>query len=256
MPNPPKPPRTPRKATYTPKGKSKRPRADLVTLADVAIPSRPRRKSEGDFAELRAQAMLIYLGAVQPTTVAEIHALPEFNVLHINTLEQWCTRDRWMERRNIFQRGLLQQVQARLADRIAARTMETIELLDPIKDQFANALKTANLAGTQPTQLAMTLCKVLDTQAKLVDQVVGWEATRVQAEAAKAAAHGTKEAGTPDANAAPRFTPEEAHALARAILRDRREKIEAELAATSINVTPEASTVEADDGPDGPNGKT
>ena len=131
----------------------KRKKRAPVTLA--LVPAAGVLKSEVNmegvdpkgFAYCRLLAGELYVRSEVALTLPELHRRPEFQHLTIFCLRDWCTVDKWVERRKSLQEAVRKQVEASIATDLAQARIEQLRYLLDLRKKFAEMGTIQNEKG-------------------------------------------------------------------------------------------------------------
>ena len=88
------------------------------------------------FAYCRMLAGELYVHSELAVSVRELHERSEFQHLRYEVMEDWCSRDRWVERRKELQDAVRKRVEATIATDLAQARIEQLRQLLSIREKF------------------------------------------------------------------------------------------------------------------------
>jgi hypothetical protein len=167
---------------------------------------------------LRYAAGLFYTTDLRGTTVPEMAKHPVYGAASLRTLEKWCAKDRWIERRKQNLEAWREQIARGIGNELArVRTEQLVRLqavfelaLAKLENDLVDAKSWEGVAGA-----LVKLAEVMDTwRDKIRGDVIPGIARSLD----------------PPAQARPQLTDEEARAAAMVIIHKRREQMRLEAA--------------------------
>jgi hypothetical protein len=155
--------------------------------------------------------MLFYIS--HDVSLAAMSKMPEFNSVCLKTLENWARTEQWTRRRYEFEEQVRVRVQAKMADDLAQKQIDTLQSLEKIYGEILQTVKSGELKFRSYESAINSLVRMAGFIEELRDKVLATLPSR--------------KAKTQTA-IVPNFTPEEARAAVQAVLEHRRKKLRAE----------------------------
>jgi hypothetical protein len=158
--------------------------------------------------------MLFYIS--HDVSLAAMSKMPEFNSVCLKTLENWARNEQWTRRRSEFEEQVRVRVQAKMADELAQKQIDTLQSLEKIYGEILQTIKSGELKFRSYEGAISSLVRLAGFIEELRDKVL--------------ASLPSQKAKT-QTTTAPNFTPEEARAAVQAVLalRRRRQREQEEL---------------------------
>lgn len=168
--------------------------------------------------ELRLHALQAYVSAASELSVADLkEAVPELKDVPQDTLYTWRDKDQWTSRRASFQKDVYGKFLEAAASQMVKEYKTLLARLSPLESRVFDALMAQDFSAEEPAKLLTVYLKLQNAQASYAQ-----EATRLALQPATGPqAHAPEKTATA-ALTAGEFTPEEAQAVAEALLRVRK----------------------------------
>ena len=202
-------------ATATAKKKKKPPPKKRRPNSKIVL---DESEVEVSMAYLRRDAGLRYETSLHALTVRELSAIPPFDQVSLHTITSWSKDDHWGERRKAFHARLEEVARERLLGEIVQQESDQLRSVQEKSDNMAVLLGTADPKSYEG--MASAWIKMQEFIVNLRSKIVSTVSVDPVRFVAGSAHH-----------IDPLLTPEEDRIAAEAIVRARKDRIEAEIKA-------------------------
>ena len=187
-----------------------------------------------DYARLAAENL--YVCSISGISLADIHARPDFkDLITLQTLDKWCNKGRWVDKRKAWREMMQKGIQNAAADTLIKSQLEALKelealdkavnevlfIVDATTGELRAALEAKSLEGMLGVKLKVL--EALDERRKAISASIVPNAIPAD------------ESSGLHPNLRPKnMTEDEGLAVAKLLMRMRREAIEAELQANPL----------------------
>lgn len=214
-----------RKPTGNPRGRPRKVPIYIDGLPETVAPAQVEKRTSRKHSDMvRREAGIVFVTDPHGVSVSELHQDPRFQSVPLNVLQDWCTEDRWLERRHEVFEKWRHEVEDRLGSEMAKARIAEIRELHKVRKLALEKLYSPATAAKSWEGVARSL---LEINARLEEL-----ASSVGREVLPSGPNG---APAIDANMRSDLSIEEVRAASREVLKLRRNAIRAALPSTETS---------------------